>query len=129
MSAHVAKVDCTVARDVCTAANIRGYPTIMLFTKGSKEGVRYSGPRETSAFIGESAVRTGTRGMRLILGASLHVLGPSSPSFHESPSLARRAPLTTARSCTPSPLPQTTSSRTLARRPLRPLRNTEAEVY
>lgn len=51
VNAKVAKIDCTVARDACAANGIRGYPTLLLFKNGQKEGVRYSGPREVASFI------------------------------------------------------------------------------
>ena len=51
ISAKIAKVDCTVARDVCAAHSIRGYPTLLMFKGGNKEGVRYAGPREVPSFL------------------------------------------------------------------------------
>lgn len=48
--AHVAKVDCTVARDVCSAQGIRGYPTLQLFKGGdSKNAIKYQGARDQAA--------------------------------------------------------------------------------
>ena len=46
---HIAKVDCTVDRDVCSAQNVRGYPTLLFFKAGQKEPIKYSGAREASA--------------------------------------------------------------------------------
>jgi hypothetical protein len=51
INAKVAKVDCTVSRDACSSNNIRGYPTVLLFKGGNKEGIRYSGPREVASFV------------------------------------------------------------------------------
>jgi protein disulfide-isomerase-like protein len=50
--AHISEVDCTVSRDVCTSAGIRGYPTLQLYANGdSKNPVKYSGARETAAIV------------------------------------------------------------------------------
>ena len=46
---HIAKVDCTVHRDVCSTQNVKGYPTVMLFKDGNKEGIKYNGAREGPA--------------------------------------------------------------------------------
>lgn len=45
---HVAHVDCTVQKDICTQQNIKGYPTLQ-FHSGSKDGVKYSGARSLDA--------------------------------------------------------------------------------
>jgi len=50
-AARVAKVDCTVHRDTCSAHGVRGYPTLQLFKNGEAEGVKYSGARETDAMV------------------------------------------------------------------------------
>lgn len=53
----IAHVDCTVDRDVCTGADIKGYPTLKVFHKG-EEVKAYRGARELDAlksFIDETA--------------------------------------------------------------------------
>jgi thioredoxin domain-containing protein 5 len=45
----VAKVDCTVQRDVCQKHAIRGYPTLKLFKGG--DAYDYNGSRDESAFL------------------------------------------------------------------------------
>lgn len=42
----IGKVDCTVHRDLCSGQGVRGYPTLMLFKEGEKEGKKYTGARE-----------------------------------------------------------------------------------
>jgi len=46
---HVAKVDCTVEKDVATANGIRGFPTIKLFHNGKVSD--YNGARTVESFI------------------------------------------------------------------------------
>ncbi len=46
---HIAKVDCTVHRDTCSAQNVKGYPTVLFFKGGQKEGTKYNGAREGPA--------------------------------------------------------------------------------
>ena len=46
---HIAKVDCTVHRDVCSEQGVKGYPTVLLFKNGEKEGIKYNGAREGPA--------------------------------------------------------------------------------
>ncbi len=49
---HVAKVDCTVSKDVCSSQGIRGYPTLQLFKNGEVTApVKYSGARDLSALL------------------------------------------------------------------------------
>ncbi len=54
---HIAHVDCTVHRDVCNTADVKGYPTLKVFHKG--ESVKdYRGARELDAlkaFIEDTA--------------------------------------------------------------------------
>ncbi|CAN8017113.1 unnamed protein product [Ixodes persulcatus] len=53
----IAKVDCTVDTTLCTDQGITSYPTLKFFKEGSKEGVKYRGPRDLislEAFIAES---------------------------------------------------------------------------
>jgi len=46
---NVAKVDCTVHKDLATEYEIRGFPTIYLF-KANGEKVKYSGARTVEGF-------------------------------------------------------------------------------
>jgi protein disulfide-isomerase-like protein len=46
---HVATVDCTKERDVCSKQGVRGYPTLKLFTPGNAEGTKYAGGRDLAA--------------------------------------------------------------------------------
>jgi thioredoxin-like negative regulator of GroEL len=47
---HVADVDCTSQRDVCSQHGIRGYPTLHLFSKGdAASGQKYAGGRDPAA--------------------------------------------------------------------------------
>ena len=45
--AKIAKVDCTVSRDVCTKNDVKGYPTLIGFKDGNK--VAYQGSRDAAA--------------------------------------------------------------------------------
>jgi len=45
---NVAKVDCTVEKDVCGTIGVRGYPTVKLFVDGKIHD--YNGQRTTDAF-------------------------------------------------------------------------------
>jgi thioredoxin-like negative regulator of GroEL len=49
LGAKIAKVDCTVHRDVCSHHGVRGYPTLLYFKPGGKENIKYSGARELNA--------------------------------------------------------------------------------
>eukprot|EP00882_Tetradesmus_deserticola_P000622 GHRQ01000679.1.p1 GENE.GHRQ01000679.1~~GHRQ01000679.1.p1 ORF type:complete len:149 (+),score=40.89 GHRQ01000679.1:98-544(+) len=54
---RIANVDCTTDRDVCTTADIKGYPTLKVFYNG-EEVKAYRGARELDAlkdFITETA--------------------------------------------------------------------------
>ncbi|KAK3281720.1 hypothetical protein CYMTET_10510 [Cymbomonas tetramitiformis] len=44
----VAKVDCTVSKDICSKAGVRGYPTLKLFHKGAEQQA-YKGARDLAA--------------------------------------------------------------------------------
>ena len=48
--ATIAKVDCTVETALCQAQGIRGYPTLVLFPKGSKNQEKYQGARDVNSF-------------------------------------------------------------------------------
>lgn len=43
---NIGNVDCTVHRDLCSTHGVRGYPTLLLFKDGDKEGKKYAGARE-----------------------------------------------------------------------------------
>jgi thioredoxin domain-containing protein 5 len=47
--ATIAKVDCTVETALCQAQGIRGYPTLVLYKKGSKAQEKYQGARDLPA--------------------------------------------------------------------------------
>lgn len=47
---RLAKVDCTVYRDICQTQGIKGYPTLKLFKKGA-EPQQYTGARSTESFV------------------------------------------------------------------------------
>jgi len=56
---NIAQVDCTVETELCSTQDVTGYPTLKLFVKGSKEAVRYRGPRDLTSllsFIDENLV-------------------------------------------------------------------------
>lgn len=56
-SVKIAHVDCTVHRQVCSKADIKGYPTLKVFHKG-EEYKLYKGPRDLDAlkkFVQEAA--------------------------------------------------------------------------
>jgi len=47
---HIAHVDCTSQRDVCSKHGVRGYPTLQLFSGGdASTGKKYAGGRDESA--------------------------------------------------------------------------------
>ena len=45
---HIAKVDCTVDREVCTAEGVRGYPTLKFFTSDG-HAAKYAGGRDLAS--------------------------------------------------------------------------------
>jgi len=52
----VAKVDCTIEKDVCKEQGVTGYPTLKFFNKNPADGERYKGGRDSDAlekFIAE----------------------------------------------------------------------------
>jgi thioredoxin domain-containing protein 5 len=49
LNVKVAKVDCTVAKDVCSGQGIRGYPTLQLHTNGKVD--KYNGSRDLQALL------------------------------------------------------------------------------
>lgn len=46
----IAKLDASVHRDISAAHGIRGFPTLMFFSKTNKGGVEYDSSRELDAF-------------------------------------------------------------------------------
>ena len=47
---HIAHVDCTSQRDVCSKHGVRGYPTLQLFNGGdASTGKKYAGGRDQSS--------------------------------------------------------------------------------
>ena len=47
---HIAHVDCTSQRDVCSKHGVRGYPTLQLFSGGdAATGKKYAGGRDQSS--------------------------------------------------------------------------------
>ena len=44
----IAKIDCTVSKDVCTQQGVKGYPTLIVHKPG-KEAEKYNGARELDA--------------------------------------------------------------------------------
>ncbi|MDP2438175.1 MAG: protein disulfide isomerase family protein [archaeon] len=55
----VAKVDCTVAKDVCSGQGVRGYPTIKIFVDGT--GSAHNGARTVDAFTSSVKAAAGGR--------------------------------------------------------------------
>lgn len=47
----IAGVDCTAHADICSKYEVKGYPTIKLFTRGQREPNDYQGPRTTEAIV------------------------------------------------------------------------------
>ena len=55
----IAKVDCTTAKDTCSAMGIRGYPTLIFHKEGDATGEKYTGARTLEAMkeFAESQVK------------------------------------------------------------------------
>jgi thioredoxin domain-containing protein 5 len=49
--AKVAEVDCTIHQAVCQQNGIRGYPTLLWFENGKEQSEKYTGARNTEAFL------------------------------------------------------------------------------
>ncbi len=49
LDAKIAKVDCTIEKDICSANGIRGYPTLLFFKDGANEGTKYAGGRDLTS--------------------------------------------------------------------------------
>ena len=60
MKDKLAEVDCTVHKEVCSKYGIRGYPTVMLFSKGKTEPTKFTAQREKQAIIDWLNQNTGT---------------------------------------------------------------------
>lgn len=53
---RIAKVDCTVDKDICSEHDVTGYPTLKFFKAGISEGVKFKGTRDLpslTSFINE----------------------------------------------------------------------------
>lgn len=53
---RIAKVDCTVDKDICSEHDVTGYPTLKFFKAGVAEGVKFKGTRDLpslTSFINE----------------------------------------------------------------------------
>ena len=59
----IAKVDCTVEKDVASKYGVSGYPTLKFFKKGSTEATDYSGGRTADDIVGFVNKESGARGM------------------------------------------------------------------
>ena len=47
----IAEVDCTVHKDICQQKGIRGYPTLLFFTKGEDNSEKYNSARTVEAIV------------------------------------------------------------------------------
>lgn len=43
---RIAKVDCTVDKQICSDQEVTGYPTLKFFKKGNTEGEKFRGTRD-----------------------------------------------------------------------------------
>lgn len=50
LQVKIAKVDCDSNRDLCVSNNVKGYPTLLLFKGGKREGEAYKGGRDIASF-------------------------------------------------------------------------------
>lgn len=53
---RIAKVDCTVDKEICSNHDVTGYPTLKFFKLGVGEGVKFKGTRDLpslTSFINE----------------------------------------------------------------------------
>lgn len=53
---RIAKVDCTIDKEICSEHDVTGYPTLKFFKQGSDEGVKFKGTRDLptlTSFINE----------------------------------------------------------------------------
>ncbi|XP_045111657.1 thioredoxin domain-containing protein 5 homolog [Portunus trituberculatus] len=56
----VGKVDCTQHTALCSSQDVTGYPTLKLFAKGVKSGIKYRGPRDLASLEKFIADQLGT---------------------------------------------------------------------
>lgn len=52
----IAKVDCTIEKELCSEHDVTGYPTLKFFKSGVTDGVKFRGTRDLpslTAFINE----------------------------------------------------------------------------
>jgi len=56
----VAKVDCTIEKDLATRFGVKGFPTIKFFKNGQTEVIDYKGARTLESFV-EFAAKTGDK--------------------------------------------------------------------
>ncbi len=57
--ATIATVDCTKSNALCSAQEVKGYPTLKFFTPGTEAGAKYAGGRDLAALT--EYVKSNTR--------------------------------------------------------------------
>jgi protein disulfide-isomerase A6 len=74
----IAKVDCDKHKDLGNRFNVRGYPTLKFFPKGSKEPEDYNGGREANDIIEFVNGKTGSRAKVNKPASDVTVLSPAN---------------------------------------------------
>lgn len=65
---RIAKVDCTVEKDLCSQHDVTGYPTLKLFKDGSNDGIKFKGTRDLQSLTSFLTEQLGSLpSVRLIL--------------------------------------------------------------